>query len=218
MIRAFLYGFLLIATNTLAEEPAPQPLDPKYFAEHGMVIMANGSTLYASKLPGYDKPDDVQLVYEISPGDNALVYLTRDADLVTIKPEPFNLQRLMRDESFSIKANVYVGRYDRDGMLTYPNMSITFDKQVYLRELTDLPAATRRHKYDSVEINNGASLLIHQIQPRPSFDHLLIIHNKVNCLTEFSTQEFVPKQGQLLSRLSFCGPMKPLHFEKDDFR
>ena len=200
------------------EEPAkPAPLDPDYVGVHGIVLFNHNSTLFASHLPMYRKPHNAQIIYQIESKDPALVFLVRDADKVTIKPEVFNLQRLMRGEELNIKADVYIGHFERDGLLTYEDMEISFTELKYLRMLEELESPVRLQKYDSVELKSNSRLLVHQIQGAPSYDHILLIYDTVNCITQITTPTTVPKQGEIINRLSFCGSMMPVHYETRDF-
>lgn len=218
--RSFI-AILLLSFNVMAqdEEAAkPEPLDPAYMGVHGMVVVNNGSRLFASHLPLYHKPHNAQIIYKLDSKSPALTYLVRDADLVTIKPERFNLQHLIRGEELSVKVDVYMGHFERGGMLTYEDVEVTFSKQVYLRMLTDIENASIKQTYDSVPLRGNARLLIHQIQSSPSFDHIVLFYENLNCVTEFNTSSSVPAQNELISRLSICGSMKPLYFETQDFR
>lgn len=211
----------LLCTQAIAQdEPAskPEPLDPGYMGVHGMVVVNSASKLYASHLPTYYKPHDAQIIYKLDSRNPELTYLVRDADLVTIKPKPFNLQRLIRGEEVETTVDVYMGHFERGGMLTYQNMDVTLSEQVYLRMLTDLDKSSTKRIYDSVQLGKGSRLLIHQIQTAPSFDHIVLFYQNVNCITEFNTSSAVPEQGELINKLSFCGSMKPLYYETQDFR
>jgi hypothetical protein len=211
---------LLFSGMLLAEEEAvePEPLDPAYMGLHGMILMNNGSNLFASHLPTYNKPHDAQIIYSLEISDTAIVYLVRDADMVTIKPRPFNLQRLIRGESFTVKADVYMGHFEREGMLTYENMDITFEEQLYLRLLDKPQNSHISQTYDSVMLKNNQRILVHQIQKAPSYDHLVLLYDNVNCVTKFGTSSAVPSQSELNNKISFCGSLKPLYYETQDFQ
>lgn len=210
--------FLIFSLTVFAEDKDPEPLDPEYEGIHGMVLINNGSSLYASHLPLYHKPHDAQIIYKIEARDNALVYLVRDADLVTIKPEKFNLQRLMRGERLTVKADVYLGHFEKEGSLTYEQVQITFSNLEYLRMLEPSAKPVAKQVYDSVPLKGTARLLVHQIQGAPSYDQILLVYQDISCITEFFTSTPVPDENRLISRLSFCGSMKPLHYETADFK
>lgn len=211
----------LISVSVFAEDEAPPPpLDPDYMGSHTMVLMTGGFSLFAANVPMYSKPSNIQLVYKISNKDQSLFLLVKDADLVTIKTKPFNIQRLMRGEELTVKADVYMGHIDKGGFLTFPDVELTFDKQMYLRELTkeNLDTSNALQKYDSIRLTNGDRILVHQIQTPPSYNHLIVLFQDVNCVTEFNTSSAVPREGELLSRLSVCGSMKPLFYSTDNLK
>jgi hypothetical protein len=214
----FLFAFVTKLAFAAAEPKELPPLDPTYMGEHGLVLMNNSSAIYAANLTKYQHPDNVQLLYKLEVKDLALVQMVKDADLVTVKPEPFNLQRLIRAEKFTVMADVYLGNYQRDGLLTYENVPIVFDLQVYVRSLDNIETSNNRQKYDAVELRNNQRILVHQIQTAPSYAQLILLTDNVTCVTNFNTSSPVPSQGELYNKLTFCGSMKPLYFDIEDFK
>ena len=179
--------------SAFEQEELP-PLDPKYKGVHGMVLFAHNSNVYAYHLPLYHMPHDVQLLYKIDTKDLALLQLIRDAQLVTIKPEVFNIQRLMRGEQMVINADIYMGHFERDGMVVYQQRPLNFARQLYVRELNDLVESNNVQQYDVVKIRGTEHIYIHQIQQAPSFDHVLHIDIEAGCLAKFRTSTAVPSQ------------------------
>ena len=215
----FAIMFVIISSNIWAQEEVkePPPLDPKFMGTHGMVIISNDYTLYASHLPTYNVPHNAQIIYSLDVGNAALIHLVRDADLVTIKPKPFNLEHLIRGNELTITADVYMGHFERGGLLTFSDVSIKLKKQLYLRMLDAPDKSHIRQQYDSVELNGNARILVHQIQTAPSYDHLVLFYENKGCVTNIRTSSAVPNQAELYNKLRFCGPMKPLYYETQDF-
>jgi len=215
-----LITILLFSENIWAAKDPEQtlPLDPEFIGVHGMVLMNNESALYAYHLPAYKQPHNVQILYSVEVGSAALLNLVRDADLVTIKPKAFNLQRLIRGDELNLKADVYMGHFERGGRLTFENMDITLDEQLYLRLLDKLEPSSGIQKYDTVLLKSKQKIVIHQIQASPSYDHLILLYDDVNCITQFTTLSAAPSQRKLNQKLSFCGSIKPLHYETEDFK
>ena len=172
MIRSIIFKCALMSSllsfNVAAEEQAPPPLDPAYEGIHGMVLVSHSSKIYASHLPLYHKPHDYQILYKLDVKDVALVQLVRDMPMVTIKPEKFNLQRLIRGETLSLKADVYEGHFEREGMVVYKDMTLNFDKQLYVRQLKELDEPNRKQVYDIIDISKDSKIFVHQIQKAPS--------------------------------------------------
>ena len=178
----------------------------------------HGSILYASNLPSYEKPHNAQIIYKIDTKQRSLLYLVRDADLVTIQPETFNLQQLIRGEQVTVKANVFIGHFERGGSKTYEDIEITFSELQYLRMLEDLSEPNGEQTYDEVQLIKNGRLLVHQIQKAPSYDHIVMFFEQKSCMTTIRSGQPVPSESTLLYRLSFCGSMKQLYFDPQSFQ
>ena len=216
-LAIIMLSLLFPASAFAAKEEAP-PLDPAYEGEHGMVLVGNGANLYVSHLASYRAPSNVQLIYSVDSKSLPLINLVRDAEVVTLKPKSFNLQRLIRGEALDIVADVYMGHYQRGGLLTFKDMSISLETQLYLRVLDQMEKSHIRHKYDSIELANNQRLLVHQIQTAPSYDQLLMLFDNVSCVTEFATQSAVPSPNEIYRKLAFCGSIKPLYYDSENFQ
>ncbi|REL27651.1 hypothetical protein DXX93_14530 [Thalassotalea euphylliae] len=212
--------FLIFTSIAFAEDEAEQlpPLDPAYEGIHGMVLMNKNSTIFASHMPLFQKPHDYQIVYKLSVKDVNLAQLVKHNELVTIKPEKFNLQRMIRGEKLVLKADVYTGHFERDGDLVYEGMMIELDEQLFVRPLTELSAASNIQEYSAVPYNSKSGrLYIHHIQQAPSYDHILHVDIEASCPTKFATSSSVAKENEILYKLINCGTMKPLYYETQDF-
>ena len=219
-MKKMLFGILfLLSQVSFAEDEVKElpPLDPAYMGVHGMVLFTQGSSIYASNLPLYKKPHNVQLLYKLDNNDLAVLQTVRDGQLITIKPKPFNLQRLMRGEKMVITAELYAGRFDRGGMLVYENFLLSFDKQMYVRTFDDIKPSSTKQEYDVVSLRQNYKIYIHKIQQAPSFDHILSVDLEAGCLGRFSTSSPVPKETELQYKFLNCGTIKPLYFEIEDF-
>ncbi|MCP4984616.1 MAG: hypothetical protein GY928_00730 [Colwellia sp.] len=220
-MKRILLAFLLLpllSQVSFAEEKQLPPLDPAFMGIHGMVLVTHGSTIFASKLSRYQKPHNVQLIYKLDNKDLAILQTVRDSQFITIKPKPFNLQRLMRGEKVVIQADLYDGHYNRGGMLVYENISLTFDEKLYLRSFDDIKPSSKKQEYDVVSLRKNYKLYIHRIQQAPSFDHLLGVDLVAGCLGRFNTTSPVPKETELQYKFINCGTIKPLYFETEDFK
>lgn len=220
MIKRFISALCLVVSLSVFsyEEPVElPPLDPKYEGVHGMVLYTANSRVFAHHLPMYHEPHNVQLIYQLEVKDVNLLQLIRDAKMVTIKPEPFNLQRLMRGEELSVTADVYMGHFERDGLLTYEQSTIKFAKQIYFREMTDVKESNRLQEFDVVDLNKNYKLYIHKIAKAPSYEGVMHIDVEATCLNRFTTSSAVPTQNELLYKFINCGTIKPLYYETQDF-
>ncbi|WP_085297942.1 hypothetical protein [Cognaticolwellia mytili] len=211
----FLLSQISFAEDEVKELP---PLDPAYMGIHGMALFTQGSSIYASHMPLYKKPHNVQLLYKIDNDNLAVLQMIRDGELITAKPEKFNLQRLIRGEKLTVNVDLYAGHFERDGMLVYESIPLTFDKQVYVRTFDDIQPSNRKQNYDVVPLRKNYKIYIHRIQQAPSFDHIIGIDLEAGCLTKFNTSSPVPKRSELQYKFINCGTMKPLYFETGDFQ
>lgn len=222
-MKKVFFGILLLslfAQVSFAEEDVKKlpPLDPAYMGVHAMVLVTQGSSIYASNLSNYKKPHNVQLFYKLENKDLAVLQTVRDSQFITIKPKPFNLQRLMRGDKMVIQADLYAGHFNRGGMLVYENISLSFDKQLYVRTFDDIKPSSTKQEYDVVSLRKDYKIYIHRIQQAPSFDHILGVDLIAGCLGRFNTSSPVPKETELQYKFLNCGTIKPLYFETEDFQ
>lgn len=211
-----LLGFVCLFTY--AEEKELPALDPKYEGVHGMVLLTHRSTVYAYHLPLYHVPHNIQVLYKLEVKDVALLQMIRDAELVTIKPEVFNIQRLERGEEMVINADIFMGHFERDGMLVHQSRPLTFAKKLYARYINELDLSSNKQVYDVVDLKNNYKIYIHRIQQAPSYDHVIHIDAEASCLSSFNTSSAVPKRSELQFKFINCGTMKPLYYETQDFQ
>jgi hypothetical protein len=217
LLCTFLIGF---STNAFSEEEVKElpPINPAYNAEHAMALVNQGSRIFAVNLPTYKQPHDVQVVYKIDNPDVAFLNVVRGAELVTIKPKPFNIQRLMRGEEITITADVYNGDYRRDGTLVYENRTIEMSKQLYARELSELAVSSQWQEYDLITLKENERIYIHKISQAPSYNHLIFVDLANACLQKFRTSKRVPKESELTYKFVNCGTLKPLYFDSEDLQ
>ena len=209
---------LLQSSMLLAEEQPLPPPDPAFEGVHGIVLMNKNANIFASHMPTYEKPGNYQILYKLQVKDVNLVQLVKHNELVTVKPESFNLQRLIRGEKISVKGDVYIGHYERDGMLVYEGMTLDFDQHLFVRELTELQASSNIQEYSAVEYRSKTGrLYVHHIQQAPSYDHIVYVDLEASCPTKFATSGAVAKENEVLFKLLNCGTMKPLYYETEDF-
>jgi len=203
---------------SIEEDKELPPLNPKYMGNHNLVLFNKGSAIYASHLVSYEEPNNVQILYKLEVKDISLIQLVRDADLVTIKPKAFNLERMMRGEKFELTADVYLGHFNRGGLLTYENLSISFHKKLYHRVMDNLEQSNNRQKYDVVQLPRNERIIVHQIQFPPSYAQIIYLADDVSCITNFTSSKAVPTPAETYYKLTYCGAMKPMYYETEDFK
>lgn len=214
-----LYALLTI-NHLAAKEPEVKepPLDPEYQGVHGLVLMEANYKLYVANLAKYRKPHNAQIVYKIETSEEALLLMVRDADLVTLKPRAFNLERMLRGHKFKIVGDLYLGNYQKGGMKVRENVQIVLSEQLFKRKLEDLGAPTNQQTYEVVRVGNAQKLMVHHVQGSPSYAHIVYFDPDDACMNQFYTSSSIPSQSELFSRMTHCGPMKVLYYEVEDFR
>lgn len=214
MCRFLSISVFLLSTNLVsADEPEQSlPFDPQYMGQHEMVLMSSESALFATFLPSLNEPTNQQLIYLIDAKGPHLFFLVRDAARVTIVTNEFNLQRLIREQSLQVNVQVYLGDISNDAKPIFTDIPINFVKQLYYRKLDDIEPSGLRQTYDIVELNAQDRLLVHRIKNAPSFDHIVLVEEAKYCVTQFFAANALPTQQELLSKLLFCGSLKPLYF------
>lgn len=194
------------------------PVDPAYNAEHPMALVNQGSSIIAINLPSYNSPDDVQVVYKIGNPDVALLNFVRNAELITVKPQAFNIQHLMRGEEITIITDIYEGDYQQGGSLIYSKKELELSKQLYARDLKDLSESSQWQDYDMINLGGSERIYIHKIQQAPSYNHLIFVDLVNACMQKLRTSKRVPAENELTYKFINCGTLKPLYYNADDFR
>ncbi len=217
-----LFTIFILSFSAFSEEEGepklPPPLNPKYMGIHGMKLLNKGSSVFASYMLKLKEPYNVQILYKLSISNIALLRLVKDAELVTIKTEEFNLERLIRGDEVEINADVYMGHYKKDGMKTYSDLKITFKKQLFAKVIDKPEKSNKRQKYHVVSLPNDERILIHKMQTPPTYEHLIYLSDDVNCITDFTSSTAVPKQNEIHYKLTYCGALKPLYYNSEDFK
>lgn len=200
------------------EPKPPPPLNPKYMGKHGMKLLNKGSSVFASYMFKLEEPHNVQILYKLSINSVALLRLIKDAELVTIKTEEFNLERLIRGDEVEISADVYMGHYKEGGMKTYSDLKIMFKKQLLAAKIDEPKPSNKRQEYHVIPLPNNERLLVHKIQTPPTYEHLIYLSDDVNCITDFTASSAVPTQNEIHYKLTYCGSLKPLYYNRESFQ
>ena len=212
-----LVTLIFVCSTVLAFEESLPPLDPEYMKTYDMILVSKGTTLYAYPIPGYEKPNNQQIIYKISTKNRSIRLLVRDADLVTARTTKFNLQRLMRNEELDITMDIYMGHYYRGGIKVHEEAVIAFDELLYYRTFDEIQPSSGQHIYDKVKVGTNEYILVHRLKEKPTYDNLILFDDMKSCITDFKTESPTPSMNEIFSRLTLCGPMKPMYYETDLF-
>lgn len=143
---------------------------------HGMVLFGDQDGLYASHLPLFRAPHDVQAVLQLrladSRQDRELRARMQGATaLWTIAPERFELSRLGPDTASPLRgfgADVYSGHFERDGKRQYERVQFVVEKVVMFQRLDP----SLRARSDATYFPVG-KFLVKRLDSRPDVDHIV---------------------------------------------
>lgn len=202
---------------------------------HGMALFEVDGELYAYHLPLYSSPHDYQLLMRIrTQHDRDIVdFLIEQATnkgtvanqpLLTLLPEVFDLNKLIEEQRFSIAARVYKGHFERDGEIWIEDVDVSFEQVMYRQQIVverthfeDSQAPSNR--WDLVEnLTSKATLWIHRIQQRPSFD-AVIMGNQCRTSENLMVTS-LPDINTIAEQLKHdaqCEDIKTLYLETKDF-
>jgi len=199
---------------------------------HGMVLFTDGTTLYANHLPLYRKPHDYQLIYQVNTKQNQKIidYLQGDSSLsadkylsqmVTILPEPFDLNRLIENQQLTLSTTVFKGHFERGGKTWLEDIQLEFVKMLVNKQITvsNNDVKTQKQQWLVRELAlTTDKLFIHVINEKPSYDALIIGRECSDTLgtnTMLIAQPIDNKSPLLLK--TPCKQQRLLYYETQDF-
>ncbi len=147
------------------------------FGAHGMAVFGGEEGLYASHLPMFHRPHDVQLVFRFhladATADAALrSNLTAKPALWTLDPTKFDLYRFAPKHSQPLTqfaARFVEGHFERGGKERFDNQVVVVDEVILYQTLDFTLRAESPGRY--LKIGKGAEqFLIKRIDRRPDFD------------------------------------------------
>lgn len=177
--------------------------------------------LLASHLPLYSQPHDYQLIYRVKVDDQQGVSALLKQSMVTLLPQPFDLQRLIDGDGLSISARFFSGHFERGGTPTLDSQ-ISFEHPVYIRKVVN-HVDENPLRFVLLPINKHQFLVVHQIHAAPSFDALGLLgigwQPKNTTSNNFSCKKFPWHNLQSLNRgLAQCTKATWVYIETEDFK
>lgn len=183
----FVSGVLAMATAcvpTTASQTHPNAAKPQSnlrFGLHGMLLFSDGVHLFASHLPMFHAPHDVQVVLRIEFADkhqqHALISELTKAPTVywTLEPELFDLNRFSELHPLPLhefKAKLYQGHFERGGRLTgIANVRVQRVEWFY-------PLHAHGSSISQFQLlvqQTQLCIYLYRINQQPSFDQLLLV-------------------------------------------
>lgn len=153
-------------------------------AVHGMVLFGT-DTLFASHIPMFSVPHDWQALFEVElshlSADAKAIYLAAAQNglqaLVTLKPQPFVLPKLLSGEITTFEASIYKGNFEQGGPVLLTNVQVKVKAVMYKQHLSPMTPALAELTYLPVTMN-GLTYLVHKISAPDNFDHVVQVEWK----------------------------------------
>ena len=163
----------------------PEPVHGPSWGEHGMVLFGGRDGLFASHMPMFHRPHDVQVVLQLHATDPAQerrlrVWLARSPSLWTIVPAPFNLDDLAPGAAQPVtrlEADVVRGHFERGGRTQARSVGFVVDRVLTWRRLDPLAARPTLATYAVFAANPDATerFAVLEIGPQPAADHIVAL-------------------------------------------
>ena len=137
---------------------------------HGMVLFGKGAQLYASHIPMFHPPHDVQLLLQVELPEA----VRRDFSdgLYTLEPERFDLSALMAGKLTQFRATVYQGNFEGGGKPLLRGVTVRVQRVLHGVPLKGDAQALSQLRYLVVGEGRDA-FLVHALSRAPDFDHVL---------------------------------------------
>ncbi|MFS1425493.1 hypothetical protein [Shewanella sp. 10N.286.48.B5] len=164
-----------------------------HYGVHGMTLFGGKDGLFASHLPMYHQPHNVQMIMQFHFANEKVENSVRQQlqqqssspqQLWTIVPKPFDLMTLhpkMSDELPRLHIEVVEGHFERGGNSQFTAQKIIIDKVLLFSTLNmekEQPkSASAQYQKIAVSPNSPNQFLIKRLGNRPEADHLLRVLN-----------------------------------------
>jgi hypothetical protein len=140
---------------------------------HGMVLFGQGEALYASHIPMYRRPHDVQLLLAVTVEHPELPAGRDFSDgTYTLEPERFDLDALMAGTLKAFRATVFQGNFEGGGTPVYREATVRVERVAYVGQLSADADAHAEPAY-WVLGDRGPAYLVHALSRAPDFDQVL---------------------------------------------
>lgn len=158
---------------------------PSAHGVHGMLLFGGHDALFASHLPMFHAPHDMQVVVRITLDDAALERtlgetLRREPAVWTLLPEPFDLRRLAPGADTPLRgfrAQIVEGHFERGGVFRHRDVAVRVMAVPVFRDLDPALRTAPVLEYLRIAAHPGAreQFLLLRIDARPGADHVLAL-------------------------------------------
>ena len=140
---------------------------------HGMVLFGAGGTLYASHIPMFRRPHDVQLLLSVTLAHPELKAGRDFSDSTyTLEPERFDLDMLVDGKLKHFKATVFQGNFEGGGTPVYRDALVKVKAVAHARRLSAEEPAHPEPRYWLLGGGRSA-YLVHALSRAPDFDQVV---------------------------------------------
>jgi hypothetical protein len=144
---------------------------------HGMVLFGGAEGLYASHMPMFHTPHDVQVILRLRVEDDGIEQsirpqLATKPALWSIEPEKFDLSRLHKDHKEplnSFQAKVYEGHFERGGKVRFERVRFRVESTVLFNQLDPTKRASLSPQF-LLAGKGREQFLIKHLDQRPDVD------------------------------------------------
>jgi len=212
-MRLFLLTLLCISSTMHANHH-----QHSYVGYHGMVVLSpdNSSTM-AYHLPLYRAPHDYQILYHIEL-PKTLDKGIKDEEMITILPQKFDLKRLINAETLSLTTKIYRGHFERGGELI-GEYDVQFKSLIWKKKIRPTEAS-ETFQYQHIPLKSGASIAVHIINSKPSFDAIYVLPKTKREQDIFKCPGFDASISSetIRQHVKSCGAERLLYSEYLDFQ
>jgi len=172
------------------------------FGLHGMLLFSDGVSLYASHLPMFHKPHDVQLItrFELKDKiaqDKLQKSLVSGGTYWTLSPDRFDLNFLGLNSVKGIwqfGADLYLGHFERSAKRIFSNQTVII-KEVILKERLDEMRQSHVEYIRLAPDNVKRQFYARLIKGRPGVDHLFWVHSSRPLVKRFTMTHDEQRSG-----------------------
>ena len=160
-----------------APSPAPAHAAAASWGKHGMVVFGGKTALFASHMPMFHAPHDLQVVIQFHLADTKVhdelaQALANKSQFWSLDPEDFDLQRLSPAHATPLtkfSADFFEGHFERGGQQRYLSQTVIVDKVMMFRRLK-MENKTKTQGHYHVIGQGKERFLVKEIDRRPDFD------------------------------------------------
>lgn len=209
-LAALAAGLLLAPLRLLAADPSE--------GVHGMALFGGRDGLYASHLPMFHAPHDVQAVLQVRFADPALERTMRArlegrTALWTLAPERFALARLAPGAARPLRgfsADLVEGHFERGGTPRARRAALVVERVLLYRPLSPAPMTRPLAHYLPV-----GRFLVKLIDSRPDADHIVLLRRPAGAPLAVPKRGVAPDLDALARQADVAGTV---YYETGDLR